>query len=121
MHELAGEMVLMRVHIGESDRCEGRQLAEKILTLLRERHYAGATLFRGSMSFGAHSVVHSDRIEVMSLDLPLVIECVETEENIRKILPDLDRMIRGGLITLERAEVILYRPGNDGGETAHAP
>lgn len=120
MHELAGERVLMRVHIGESDRYEGRPLSEKILTLLREGHYAGATLSRGSMSFGAHSVVHSDRIEVMSLDLPIVVECVETEENIRKILPAIDRIIQGGLITLERAEVILYRPGNDGGGTVDA-
>ena len=62
------------------------------------------------MGFGASSRLHSDRIEVLSLDLPIVIECVETEEKIKAILPELDSMIGGGLITLERAKVILYRP-----------
>jgi PII-like signaling protein len=112
MQELAGERVLMRIHITESDKYEGKPLSETILRLLRENHLAGATVFRGAMSFGANSTLHTDRIEVLSLDLPLVVECVETEDNIRKLLPDLDRMIGGGLITLERANVILYRPGS---------
>lgn len=118
MQELTGERVLMRIHISEGDRYEGDALSERILSLIRERHYAGTTVFRGAMSFGAHSKMVSDRVEVLALDLPLVIECVETEENIRKILPDLDRMIGGGLITLEQANVIIYRPGNDGTEAS---
>jgi PII-like signaling protein len=65
------------------------------------------------MSFGAGSVIHTDRVEVMSIDLPVVIECVDSEGKIREILPDLDRMIGGGLITLERAEVIIYRPHDE--------
>lgn len=109
MQDFAGERVLMRIHVGEADKFDGRPLYKAVLELLRARSYAGTTVFRGAMSFGASSVVHTDTIEVMSLDLPVIIECVETEENIRKILPDLDRMIGGGLITLERAEVILYR------------
>ena len=99
MQDFPGERVLMRIHVGEADEYEGWPLYKSILRLLRERAYAGTTVFRGAMSFGASSVVHTDTIEVMSLDLPVVIECVETEENIRKILPDLDRMIGGGLIT----------------------
>lgn len=121
MQELTGERVLMRIHISESDRYEGDVLSERILSLIRQRHYAGATLFRGAMSFGADSKVHSDRVELLALDLPLVIECVETEENIRSILPELDKMIGAGLITLERANVIAYRPGDDGRESPNAP
>jgi hypothetical protein len=62
------------------------------------------------MGFGAHARLHSDRVELLSLDLPIVIECVETEERINAILPELDMMIEGGLVTLERAQVIMYRP-----------
>jgi len=113
MQRFEGERVLMRIHISESDQYDGDPLSERILALIRERHYAGTTLFRGAMSFGAQSRVHSDRVEVLALDLPLVIECVETEENIRQILPELDAMIGGGLITLERANVILYRAGDN--------
>ncbi len=110
MHGLKGERVLMRIHIGERDRYRGKPLYRAIVDLLRERHYAGATVFRAIMGFGASAKLHSDRIEVLSLDLPVVIECVETEEKIEAILPELDRMIGGGLITLERARVIMYRP-----------
>ena len=110
MQELAGERVLMRIHVGEADEYRGVLLYKAILDLVRERGYAGATVFRGAMSFGAHSVVHTDSIEVMALDLPIVIECVESEEKIKAILPELDAMIDGGLITLERAEVMIYRP-----------
>jgi PII-like signaling protein len=114
MQEFAGERVLMRIHVGEADRYEGTLVYRAIVELLRQRGLAGATVFRGAMSFGTSSVVHTDTIEVMSLDLPVVIECVETEDNIRAILPTLDRMIDGGLITLERAEVIVYRPHESG-------
>jgi hypothetical protein len=64
------------------------------------------------MGYGASAHVRTDRLEVLSLDLPIVVECVETEERIEAILPELDEMIGGGLITLERARVIMYRPGN---------
>src|SRR5919108_2450041 len=109
-HGLTGERTLMRIHIGERDRYKGKPLYQAIVELLRQRHYAGATVFRGIMGFGATAKVHTERVEVLSLDLPMVVECVETEDNIRAILPELDQMIGGGLITLERARVILYRP-----------
>ena len=110
MHGLKGERVLMRVHIGERDRHKGKPLYAAIVERLRARGYAGATVYRGIMGFGASSTVPSDRIEVLSVDLPIVVECIETAERIDAILPELDEMIGGGLITLERANVIVYRP-----------
>ncbi len=110
MHGFKGERVLMRIHIGESDKFEGKPLYREIVELLRRRHYAGATVFRGIMGFGASARIHTDRFVELSTDLPVVVECVETEERIRAVLPELDRMIGGGLVTLERAKVIMYRP-----------
>ena len=109
-HAFTGERTLMRIHIGERDKHEGKPLYQAIVELLRRRHYAGATVLRAITGFGATAKVRTDRIEVLSLDLPIIVECVETEENIQAILPELDAMIGGGLITLERARVIMYRP-----------
>ena len=109
MHGLTGERTLMRIHIGERDRYHGKPLYEAIVLRLRERGFAGATVFRGIMGFGASAGIHSEKVLRLSLDLPLVVECVDTEEKIQAILPELDRMIGGGLITLERAQVIMYR------------
>jgi len=109
VHGFKGERVLMRIHIGERDKYQGKPLYEAIVELLRSRHYAGATVLRAVMGFGATAHLRTDRIEVLSLDLPIVIECVETEERITAILPEIDKMIDGGLITLERAKVIMYR------------
>ena len=118
MHGLKGERVLMRVHIGERDKYKGKPLYAAIVEMLRRKGYAGATVYRGIMGFGASSTVHTDRIEVLSLDLPIVVECIETAERIDAVLPELDEMIGGGLITLERANVIMYRPhsADAGGE-----
>jgi PII-like signaling protein len=110
MHGFAGERVLMRIHIGERDKYHGKPLYQAIVELLRARHYAGTTVLRGIMGFGASSRIHTDRVELLSLDLPIVVECIDTEEKIDAILPELDAMIGGGLITLERARVIMYRP-----------
>jgi PII-like signaling protein len=110
MHGLKGERVLMRIHIGERDKFHGEPLYWAIVQLLRKRHYAGATVTRGIMAFGASSRIHAAKFLELSLDLPIVIECVETQENIDAILPELDTMVSGGLITLERVNVIMYRP-----------
>jgi uncharacterized protein len=110
MHGLKGERVLMRIHIGERDKFEGKPLHTAIVELLRSRHYAGATVLRAMMGFGASSRIRTDSIEVLSLDLPIIVECVDTAEQIDAILPELDRMIGGGLITLEKVNVIAYRP-----------
>lgn len=121
MHGFEGERVLMRIHIGESDRYEGKALYAQIVELLRRRQFAGATVFRGIMGFGASSHVHTDRFLELSSDLPVVVECVETEDKINAVLPELDRMIGGGLITLERAHVIVYRPHGVTGASRGAP
>ncbi|HET7240489.1 MAG TPA: DUF190 domain-containing protein [Gemmatimonadales bacterium] len=110
MQGLTGERTLMRIHLGERDKYQGRPLYEAIVHLLRTRGFAGATVFRGIMGFGASARVHTEKVLRLSLDLPIVVECVDTEERIQEILPELDPMIGGGLITLERARVIVYRP-----------
>jgi uncharacterized protein len=110
MHGFKGERVLMRIHVGEMDKHDGKPLYEQIVELLRKKQYAGATVFRGIMSFGANARVHTVRFLELSSDLPIVIECVDTAEKIEAILPELDPMIGGGLITLEKVNVIMYRP-----------
>jgi len=116
VHGFKGERVLMRIHIGERDKYNGKPLYQQIVELLRARHYAGATVFRGIMGFGPTSKLHTDRFLELSIDLPIVVECVDTEERIQAILPELDGMLGGGLITLERARVIMYRPELSAGE-----
>jgi PII-like signaling protein len=118
MHGFKGERVLMRIHIGERDKFNGKPLYQQIVELLRKRKYAGATVYRGIMGFGASSTLHTDRFLELSADLPILVECIETEKRITEILPELDNMIGGGLITLERAKVILYRPHNPEEEQA---
>jgi PII-like signaling protein len=110
MHGLKGERVLMRIHIGERDKFEGEPLYWAIVQLLRTTHCAGATVTRGLAGFGASSRIHSAKFVDLSLDLPIVVECVETQEKIDEILPALDQMVGGGLITLEKVNVITYRP-----------
>jgi uncharacterized protein len=109
-HSFKGERTLMRIFIGESDKYHGKPLYEALVHKFRENGLAGATVLRGVAGFGASSTVHTDKILRLSLDLPLIIEVVETEEAVQAILPDLEKMIGGGLITLERARVIMYRP-----------
>ncbi len=109
-HRFKGERTLMRIFIGESDKHEGRPLYEALVELFRARGFAGATVLRGISGFGSTSHVKTEKVLRLSLDLPIIIEVIETEEAIQRILPDLDRMIGGGLITLERAKVIMYRP-----------
>lgn len=110
MRGFKGERVLMRIHIGEQDKHEGEPLYWAIVQLLKKRGYAGATVMRGIMSFGASSRIHTAKFLDLSLELPIVVECIETEEKIKAILPELDEMVGGGLITLERVKVIMYRP-----------
>jgi uncharacterized protein len=109
MHGFKGERVLMRIHVGDADRYEGHPLYVRIVEHLRHRGFAGATVLRGIMGFGANAQLHTDRFVELAMDLPIVIECVETEEKIEGVLPELDQMLGGGLITLEKVRVIMYR------------
>lgn len=110
MHGLKGERTLMRIHIEEQDKYHGRPLYERIVELLRKHNFAGATAYRGSLGFGAGGHVHTERVVSIREDLPVIVECIETEERIQSILAELDDMLGGGLITLERVRVIMYRP-----------
>ncbi len=105
-----GERTLMRIFIGESDRHQGRPLYEVLVELFRTRGCAGVTVLRGITGFGHSSIVHTEHILRLSMDLPIVVEVVETEEKLQALLPELDPLIAGGLITMERAQVVMYRP-----------
>src|SRR5512139_958834 len=96
------EAVLLRIFIGESDRWHHQPLYEAIVLKAREQHLAGATVLRGPMGFGKSSRLHTAKILRLSLDLPLVIEIVDSEDRINAFLPELDAMIGGGLVTLEK-------------------
>jgi PII-like signaling protein len=105
-----GERTLMRVHIGEGDKCQGKPLYQAIVDLLRQENFSGVTVLRGIGGYGSTSRYHTEKILRLSQDLPIVIETVESPERIERILPRLDEMVGGGLITLENVRVILYRP-----------
>lgn len=109
--KLPEEGLLLRIFIGESDMYQGKPLFEQIVLKARELHLAGATAIRGIMGFGAHSRLHTAKILRLSLDLPIVIELVDTEENLNKLMPFLDETVQEGLITLEKVKIIKYRHG----------
>lgn len=104
-----GERTLMRIHIGESDKWHGKPLHEVIVEMLRKEGFSGATVLRGVAGYGGSSIYHTDKILRLSQDLPIIVEIIESTERIEKILPRLDEMVEGGLITLEKVRVILYR------------
>lgn len=112
--ELEGRALLVRIYIGESDRWEGKPLYQAIVERLRELHIAGATVLRGIEGFGAHAHLHTTRLLRLSEDLPILIEVVDSEERLQAVLPELDRMVDDGLITLERVEVFAYRGRTSG-------
>jgi PII-like signaling protein len=101
--------MLLRVFIGESDRWNHKPLYEAIVLKAREPHLAGAIVLRGPMGFGKSSRMHTAKILRLSMDLPIVIEIVDSEEKINELLPALEQMMSGGMVTLERVQVIDYR------------
>jgi hypothetical protein len=107
--ELPEESVLLRIFIGEQDRHHHKPLYEAIVMKAREMHLGGATVLRGPMGFGKSSRMHTAKILQLSMDLPIVIEIVDSQDKIDAFLPVLDEMMGGGLVTLERAQVIHYR------------
>jgi len=108
MTKLIGEQMLMRIFIGESDRFEHKPLYEALVELLRKEEFAGATVLRGVCGFGANKVYHTQKLLDLSADLPLIVEVVDTPEKINAIMPRIDAMMGGGMITLEKATVIRY-------------
>jgi len=100
--------MLLRIFIGESDQFGDRPLYEAIVLKAREMHLAGATVLRGPMGFGQSSLLHTAKILRLSVDLPLIIEIVDSEEKINTLLPALEDMIGSGLVTLEKVQVLQY-------------
>jgi PII-like signaling protein len=107
--ELPKEALLLRLFVGEDDRHKHLPLYEAIVLKARELHLAGATVLRGPLGFGRSSHMHSAKILRLSTDLPMVIEIVDTQDKIDAFLPHLEQMMSGGLVTLERVQVIHYR------------
>ncbi len=106
------EATLLRIFIGDADRHGHQPLYEAIVMKARELHLAGATVLKSPMGFGKNSRIHTAKILQLSTDLPLVIEIVDMPEKIEAFLPVLDEMMDGGLVTLEKVQVIQYRPHN---------
>ncbi|MFH0855670.1 MAG: DUF190 domain-containing protein [Candidatus Omnitrophota bacterium] len=100
---------LLRIFIGEADKWNGKPLYEEIVLLAKKEGMAGATAIKGFMGFGCKSHMHTVNLLRLSEDLPVVIEIVDSEDKINKLIPQLDNMVKEGLITLEKANVIMYR------------
>ena len=107
--DIPQDAVLLRIFIGENDKFHGRPLYEAIVLKAREMHLAGATVLRGPMCFGRASRIHTSKILRLSMDLPTVIEIVDSEDKIDGFLPTLDGMMQSGLVTLEKIRVLRYR------------
>ncbi|MGB8326336.1 MAG: DUF190 domain-containing protein [Steroidobacteraceae bacterium] len=105
------EGYLLRIFVGESDKHEGRPLYEWIVQKAREQGLAGATVVRGMMGFGAHSRLHTFKIERLSLDLPMIVEVVDAREKLEAFLASIDDNVTEGLATMEKVDVRLYRSG----------
>lgn len=105
---LPGEGLLLRIFIGETDSYKGKALYEQIVLKAKELNLARATVIRGIMGFGADSRIHTAKLLRLSEDLPVVIELVDTEENLNKILPFLDETVKEGLVTMEKVRIIKY-------------
>lgn len=103
---------LLRIFVGETDKWHGKPLYEEIVLTARKEGLAGATAIKGFLGFGRNSRIHTAKILRLSEDLPIIIEIVDSEEKINSFLPRLDEMVKEGLVTLEKVNVIMYR-GND--------
>ena len=110
MKVMQGQQVLMRIFIGEQDHFGKIPLYQAIIEMLRKEKIAGATVIRGLAGFGAKSHMHSAHLLALSQDLPMIIECVDSRENIDRVIPKIDEMVVDGLVTLENVEVIRYAP-----------
>jgi len=107
---------LLRIFIGESDKWQGKPLYQEIVELARKKGMAGATAIKGFMGFGCKSHMHTTKLLRLSEDLPIVIEIVDSDEKITQFVGDFDEMVQEGLVTIEKANVIMYRAGNEAKE-----
>lgn len=100
---------LLRIFIGEADKWQGKPLYEEIVLLAKKNSVAGATVIKGFMGFGCKSHMHTTKLLRLSEDLPIIIEIVDSEDKITQFLPFLDEMVKEGLVTIEKANVVMYR------------
>lgn len=118
MEAMNGEQVLIRIFLGESDRTGGRPTYEALIEMFRREKLRGATVLRGITGYGAHSHPHTANILRLSQDLPIVVEAVDTAENVERVLPQIEKLVKSGLITTEKVRVVRYgnpqelRPGH---------
>ena len=111
--QLDGRGIRVRAHFGERDHHHGKPLWSALLEFLRAQGAAGATVTRGMAGYGAHSKIHAASIVDLSSDLPLVLEWIDSEERVASLLPDLEEMLQGGLITTDPVTIIRYQPHTD--------
>lgn len=111
MRVLSGEQVLVRIFIGDSDKWHHQPLHLALVERLRKSGFAGATVFHAVAGFGARSVLHTTHLLRLSEDLPVVIEVVDTDEQVERLVPILDEMVPEGLVTMEKVRVLKYAPG----------
>jgi hypothetical protein len=109
MRALSGEQMMVRIFFGESDRWKHQPLETALLERLRAERFAGATVFRGVAGFGANSIIHTTHLLELSADLPVVIEVVDSEEHVERLMPILDEMLDDGLVTIEKVRVLRYK------------
>ncbi|HEY1555113.1 MAG TPA: DUF190 domain-containing protein [Kofleriaceae bacterium] len=110
MRVLDGEQILVRIFIGESDRWHHTALHHALLERLRKAGFAGATVTHGIAGFGARSVIHTAHLLDLSTDLPVVIEVVDDQDHVDKLVEILDEMLEGGMVTMEKVRVLRYAP-----------
>ena len=110
--DLAAAAKRVRIYIGEHDHAPGshRPLWEDLLMLLRDEGAAGATMFRGLAGFGAHSHLHLARLADLVPDLPVVVEWIDTPEQVERLLPMVQAQVSAGLITVDGVDVVHFSP-----------
>jgi hypothetical protein len=100
--------VILRIYIGEKDSAAGKPLYEQIVFKARELGLAGCTVLKGVMGFGAHSHMHSAKLLRLSEDLPVVIEIVDTQENVERLMPYLEENLEEAVVTKENVDIVKY-------------
>lgn len=110
MRTLTGEQVMVRIFFGESEKWRHQPLELALLERLRREGFAGATVFRGVAGFGAKSIIHTTHLLELSSDLPIVVEVIDTQEHVDRLLPILDEMVSEGIVTMEKVRVLRYAP-----------
>jgi PII-like signaling protein len=100
---------LLRIFIGEADRWEGRPLYQAIVEAARAEGLAGASVFKGFTGYGRNSEIHTANLLRLSEDLPVVVEIVDAGPKLTRFLKHVDRMMDDGLVTIEKARVLLHR------------